>query len=133
MTLGELALMINGESWLPEGRKCDLTVIPCKNYTHQTRYELPIAPSPNLPNMHAIYLYSSTCLFEGTVMSLGRGTPTLSRCMDIPVTADLTSSLHPVACLEPKTRHCSIKNVMGLTFADCQMNRSLPMDSICPM
>jgi uncharacterized protein YbbC (DUF1343 family) len=75
MTLGELALMINGEKWLPEGRKCDLTVIPCENYTHQTRYELPIAPSPNLPNMHAIYLYPSTCLFEGTVMSLGRGTP----------------------------------------------------------
>ncbi len=75
MTLGELALMINGEKWLPEGRRCDLTVIPCENYTHQTRYELPIAPSPNLPNMHAIYLYPSTCLFEGTVMSLGRGTP----------------------------------------------------------
>lgn len=75
MTLGELALMINGEKWLPEGRKCDLTVISCENYTHQTRYELPVTPSPNLPNMHAIYLYPSTCLFEGTVMSLGRGTP----------------------------------------------------------
>ncbi len=75
MTLGELALMINGEKWLPEGRNCDLTVIPCENYTHPTLYELPIAPSPNLPNMHAIYLYPSTCLFEGTVMSLGRGTP----------------------------------------------------------
>jgi uncharacterized protein YbbC (DUF1343 family) len=75
MTLGELALMINGEGWLPEKRVCDLTVIPCANYTHHTRYELPIAPSPNLPNNHAIYLYPSTCLFEGTVMSLGRGTP----------------------------------------------------------
>jgi uncharacterized protein YbbC (DUF1343 family) len=75
MTLGELALMINGEKWLPEGRKCDLTVIPCENYTHQTQYELPVTPSPNLPNMHAIYLYPSTCLFEGTIMSLGRGTP----------------------------------------------------------
>lgn len=74
MTLGELALMINGERWLPEGRECDLFVVPCRNYTHQTRYELPIAPSPNLPNMHSIYLYPSTCLFEGTVMSLGRGT-----------------------------------------------------------
>jgi len=74
MTLGELALMINGEQWLPEGRNCDLTVIPCVNYTHQTRYVLPVAPSPNLPNIHAIYLYPSTCLFEGTVMSLGRGT-----------------------------------------------------------
>ncbi len=75
MTLGELALMINGEKWLPQGRVCDVTVIPCENYTHQTKYELPVAPSPNLPNIHSIYLYPSTCLFEGTVMSLGRGTP----------------------------------------------------------
>ncbi len=74
MTLGELALMINGEKWLPNERICNLTVVPCENYTHQTRYELPIAPSPNLPNIHSIYLYPSTCLFEGTVMSLGRGT-----------------------------------------------------------
>ena len=74
MTLGELALMINGEKWLPGGRVCNLTVVPCEGYTHQTRYELPIAPSPNLPNIHSIYLYPSTCLFEGTVMSLGRGT-----------------------------------------------------------
>ncbi len=74
MTLGELALMINGENWLPKGLKCDITVIPCENYTHQTKYVPPIAPSPNLPNIHSIYLYPSTCLFEGTVMSLGRGT-----------------------------------------------------------
>ena len=74
MTLGELALMINGEKWLPDGRVCDLTVVSCKNYSHQSLYELPIAPSPNLPNIHSIYLYPSTCLFEGTVMSLGRGT-----------------------------------------------------------
>ena len=75
MTLGELALMINGEKWLPQSRTCKLTVIPCKNYTHSSLYELPIAPSPNLPNIHSIYLYPSTCLFEGTVRSLGRGTP----------------------------------------------------------
>ena len=63
MTLGELALMINGEKWLPEGRVCDLTVVPCENYTHQTRYEPPIAPSP--PAHHqSIYLYPSTCLFR---------------------------------------------------------------------
>ena len=74
MTLGELALMINGEKWLPNKRVCDVEVIPCDNYNHQTRYELPIAPSPNLPNIHSIYLYPSTCLFEGTVVSLGRGT-----------------------------------------------------------
>lgn len=74
MTLGELALMINGEKWLPESRICDITVIKCKNYTHQTLYQLPIAPSPNLPNMKSIYLYPSTCLFEATPVSLGRGT-----------------------------------------------------------
>lgn len=74
MTLGELARMVNGEGWLPNNRKCDLAVVKCKNYTHKTMYQLPIAPSPNLPNMKSIYLYPSTCLFEGTVLSLGRGT-----------------------------------------------------------
>ncbi len=74
MTLGELALMINGEGWLKEGIKCDLTVVKCKNYTHQTKYILPIKPSPNLPDMRSIYLYPSTCFFEATPVSLGRGT-----------------------------------------------------------
>jgi len=74
MTLGELAQMINGEKWLPNKQVCKLEVIKCKNYTHQTKYQLPIPPSPNLPNMKSIYLYPSTCLFEGTPISLGRGT-----------------------------------------------------------
>ena len=74
LTLGELATMVNGEKWLPEGRICDLTVIKCKNYTHKTLYRLPIPPSPNLPNMTSIYLYPSICYFEGTPVSLGRGT-----------------------------------------------------------
>ena len=74
MTMGELAQMVNGEGWLKEGKKVPLTVIPCENYTRQTRYVLPIAPSPNLPNMLSIYLYPSTCYFEGTTVSLGRGT-----------------------------------------------------------
>lgn len=76
MTLGELAQMINGEGWLTDGRKVKLTVIPCLGYTHSTRYTLPIAPSPNLRTMHAIYLYPSTCYFEATPVSLGRGTDT---------------------------------------------------------
>jgi uncharacterized protein YbbC (DUF1343 family) len=74
MTMGELALMANGEGWLPEGKQCDVTVIKCRNYTHRTRYTAPIPPSPNLPTAKSIYLYPSTCLFEGTVVSLGRGT-----------------------------------------------------------
>lgn len=74
MTLGELARMIVGEGWLDGGLKCSLIVIPCLNYTHETLYELPVAPSPNLKDMQAVYLYPSTCLFEGTTLSLGRGT-----------------------------------------------------------
>lgn len=74
MTMGELALMVNGEHWLEDGKTCDLQVIECGNYTRATRYELPVAPSPNLPNMLSIYLYPSMCYFEGTPVSLGRGT-----------------------------------------------------------
>ncbi|MBR2297845.1 MAG: DUF1343 domain-containing protein [Bacteroidales bacterium] len=74
MTLGELALMINGEGWLKDGIQCDLTVVPCKNYTRDMEYVLPIKPSPNLPDMRSIYLYPSTCYFEATPVSLGRGT-----------------------------------------------------------
>lgn len=75
MTLGELALMANHEGWIA-GKKdcCQLTVIPCENYTHQTPYELPVPPSPNLPNATSIYLYPSLCYFEATEVSLGRGT-----------------------------------------------------------
>ena len=74
MTIGEYAQMINGEKWLNNGIQCDLTVMPLKNYTHQTTYSLPIKPSPNLPNDTAINLYPSLCLFEGTIISAGRGT-----------------------------------------------------------
>ena len=76
MTLGELALMADGEGWLEGGKHLGdrLNVVKCKGYTHQSRYELPIAPSPNLKSMLSIYLYPSTCYFEGTVASLGRGT-----------------------------------------------------------
>lgn len=74
MTVGEYAGMLNGEGWLKNGVKCRLTVIKCKDYTHKTLYELPVKPSPNLPNQTSIYLYPSICFFEGTNISLGRGT-----------------------------------------------------------
>jgi uncharacterized protein YbbC (DUF1343 family) len=74
MTVGEYAQMINGEGWLKAGVKCKLTVIKAENYNHQRYYQLPINPSPNLPNMSSIYLYPSLCLFEGTLISVGRGT-----------------------------------------------------------
>lgn len=74
MTIGEYAQMINGEGWLVNNIKCDITIIKVKNYTHQTEYSLPIKPSPNLPNDVAINLYPSLCFFEGTPLSAGRGT-----------------------------------------------------------
>jgi len=74
MTIGEYAQMINGESWLRNGFKCDLSVIPIQNYTHDKAYDLPVKPSPNLPNATAINLYPSLCFFEGTSISCGRGT-----------------------------------------------------------
>ena len=76
MTLGELAMMANGEGWLKDGKKVKLSVIPCTGYTHATRYRLPVPPSPNLPDMKAVYMYPSTCYFEATPVSLGRGTDT---------------------------------------------------------
>ncbi len=76
LTVGELAMMINGEGWLENGKRCDLEVITCQQYDHNTFYFLPVKPSPNLPNMRSIYLYPSLCLFEGTVVSVGRGTAT---------------------------------------------------------
>lgn len=73
-TVGELAGMINQEGWLKDGIKANLKVIKCLNYKHSTPYTLPIAPSPNLPNLQSILLYPSICFFEGTEVSVGRGT-----------------------------------------------------------
>ncbi len=76
MTIAEYARMVNGEGWLKGGVQCDLSYILCKNYDHNTPYELPVKPSPNLPNARSIYLYPSLCFFEGTSFSVGRGTNT---------------------------------------------------------
>ena len=73
LTMGEIARMAAGEGWT---RRCEPTVVPCRNYTHATEYLLPVAPSPNLRSQRAIYLYASLCPFEGTPVSVGRGTDT---------------------------------------------------------
>ena len=74
MTLGEYARMVNGEHWLKDGVTCNLTVIPLKHYTRNMMVKLPVKPSPNLPDWKAVYLYPSLCFFEGTIVSVGRGT-----------------------------------------------------------
>lgn len=72
LTIGEYGQMINGEKWI--AAKCNYRVIPCSNYSHKSFYKVPVKPSPNLPDMQAILLYPGLCFFEGTVMSVGRGT-----------------------------------------------------------
>ena len=84
MTVGEFARMINGEGWLKGGVTCDLTVIPCVGYDHSMVYELPVRPSPNLPNAGAVHLYPSLGLFEGTIVSVGRGTDRPFQCIGFP-------------------------------------------------
>ncbi|CAN5220178.1 DUF1343 domain-containing protein [soil metagenome] len=74
LTIGEYAQMINGQGWLNNGVKCELEIIKLKNYDHHTFYEVPVDPSPNLPDMKSVYLYPSICLFEGTKVNEGRGT-----------------------------------------------------------
>ena len=76
MTIGEYAKMVNGEGWLKNGIRCDLTVIPINIYDRNAIYELPVRPSPNLPNWESVYLYPTLCFFEGTIVSIGRGTET---------------------------------------------------------
>ncbi len=92
LTMGEIAKMAIGEGWC---KACELEVVCCRNYTHQTRYTLPIAPSPNLRSMQAIYLYPSVCLFEGTICSLGRGTEHPFEVYGHPNIKDVTFSFTP--------------------------------------
>jgi uncharacterized protein YbbC (DUF1343 family) len=84
MTIGEYARMVNGEGWLANGIKCQMEVIPCAGYDHRSQYDLPVKPSPNLPNQTAILLYPSLCFFEGTVVSVGRGTDKQFQVMGAP-------------------------------------------------
>ena len=74
LTIGELALMINGEHWLESGRQADIQIVKIKNWDHNSMYDLPVIPSPSLPNHLSVRLYLSLCLFEGTDISVGRGT-----------------------------------------------------------
>lgn len=96
LTVGELAQMINGEGWLLNNVKCDIEIIKLKNWKHGEPYLLPINPSPNLPNNQAIQLYPSLCLFEGTNISLGRGTPYPFQVLGAPELKELSFTFTPV-------------------------------------
>lgn len=124
LTLGEMARMINGEGWLKEGRTVDLSVVPCSGYTHATRYELPIPPSPNLPDMTSIYLYPSICYFEATDVSLGRGTDKPFKIYGHPKMKGRSFSFTPTS--RPGAKNPPQKNVKcyGVDLSD------MPHDSI---
>jgi len=95
LTIGELALMINGEKWLKDSLHCDLTIIPCQHWDHGMLYQLPVKPSPNLTSMESVYLYPSLGLFEGTVISVGRGTTTPFEMIGHPQIKDTSFSFTP--------------------------------------
>lgn len=96
MTVGEIALLLNGEGWLANKVTCDLEVIKMKNWKHDDDYSLPVRPSPNLPNDQAVRLYPSICLFEGTQISVGRGTPMPFQILGNPDLKDMTFTFTPV-------------------------------------
>ncbi len=97
LTIGEIAGMINGEGWLEGKKKCSLEIVKLKNWKHADEYSLPIRPSPNLPNDQAVRLYPSICLFEGTVISLGRGTPMPFQVLGSPELKNMPFQFTPVA------------------------------------
>lgn len=120
MTIGEYAKMINGEKWLKKGITCNLTVIPCRNYNHSTSYVLPVKPSPNLPNTRSIELYPTLCFFEGTPLSVGRGTPYPFQVVGHPLLKDKmpdTYSFVPVASQSSPSPLQAGKTCYGYNFS----------------
>ena len=97
LTIGEYAQMINGEYWLNDSIQCDLMVQKMKNYTHNYVYDLPVKPSPNLPNAKSIALYPSLCLFEGTAISVGRGTNKQFQIIGSPKLDSCSFSFSPIS------------------------------------
>lgn len=115
MTIGEYAQMINGEGWLAGGVKCALTVLPCRGWTREMTMELPVKPSPNLPNKESVMLYPSTCLFEGTVVNEGRGTYTPFQVFGHPDLKNMPYSYTPVSIDGmSKTPKCLGKKCFGM-------------------
>lgn len=130
MTVGEYAGMINGEGWLKDGMKCDLDVIKCKKYTHKTEYELPVKPSPNLPNQTSVYLYPSICFFEGTMISLGRGTSFPFQVYGSPELPDNGFSFTPESLPGAKNPPLLGKKCFGVDLRDAIKQNFVPRPMI---
>lgn len=130
MTPGEYALMLNGEGWLKNKAVCDLEVIKCLNYDHSTLYELPVRPSPNLPNQNSVYLYPSTCWFEGTNISLGRGTPYPFQVFGSPLLPDRGFSFTPESVPGAKNPPLLGKLCFGTDLSNALADNIVPSPAI---
>ncbi len=122
LTIGEYARMINGEKWLGSNEICDLEVVPCKGWDHNKFYKLPIPPSPNLPNMLSVYLYPSLCLFEGTVVSVGRGTDWPFQVAGHPLFNSGKFTFKPESNFGAKQPKLEGKNCLGINFSESGLN-----------
>lgn len=119
MTIGEYARMINGEGWLKNGEKCKLTVSPCRDWTRDMVVDLPRKPSPNLPDKVSVMLYPSVCLFEGTVVSEGRGTQTPFQVFGHPALKNMPWSFVPESIEGmSKSPKCLGKKCFGMNLTD---------------
>lgn len=128
MTVGEYAQMINEEGWLENGKKCKLLVIKCDGYKHKMHYKLPIKPSPNLPNERAIDLYPTLGLFEGTVISCGRGTDFPFQAIGHPEYKDKTFSFKPRSI----PGACKMPPFLGETCYGIDLRKDSPLFSLVP-
>ena len=128
LTVGELASMINGEGWLTNKVTCELQIIPVQHWKRSDGYSLPVKPSPNLPNYQAIKLYPSICLFEGTAISLGRGTPFPFQVLGNPELKDMTFEFTPVTIkgVAVKPPHEN-KLCYGIDLRNVEVKRSIDL------
>lgn len=116
LTVGEYAKMLNGEKWLEKGMQCKLTVVTCNNYSHKSHYQVPVKPSPNLPNEVAVFLYPSLCFFEGTEISVGRGTEHPFQVIGAPEITGMQFSFTPESKPGAKTPPHLGKTCYGISF-----------------
>ncbi|MCY7408763.1 MAG: DUF1343 domain-containing protein [Chitinophagales bacterium] len=132
MSAGEYAQMLNGEKWLHNGIQCNLKIVSCLNYTHNTLYQLPVNPSPNLRSMTAIYLYPSICLFEGTIVSVGRGTNKPFMLIGYPDCEKTNISFTPKSmsgASDPpyKDKKCNGFDLSGLNYGFFEENKKISL------
>jgi uncharacterized protein YbbC (DUF1343 family) len=128
MTIGEYAMMINGEGWLHDKLACKLWVIPCKYYTHKTKYVLPVPPSPNLKSEAAVSLYPSLCLFEATTVSVGRGTERPFEVYGHPNFPKGKFEFTPISRVGAKSPLYENRLCQGLDLHDAQVKRKYELN-----